>query len=250
MDLSKHLSESLDCALGLAETDLKKLNDVFFIQGMSALRIKVLLNELMSSNQAKYLEVGIHAGSTFIPAIWQNTASIAYAVDDWSEYVKAHPRESFYLNCRTHLGSTRTGEVDAKLGFSGKMSRDKGHVVGKERAYHTNSLLLEKDFFETSASDFNDNKFNIYFYDGDHTEVSQYKALEHMLNIGCLEDEFIFLVDDYVWEDVRNGTQRAIKDLNLKVIYEKEFIPECVRKQEKFDEIGWWNGFYISLLGK
>ena len=252
----------------MSTNDLKRLNDVFYIKGMSGLRIKVLLNELLSDKEAKYLEVGIHAGSTFIAALWQNSAKVAYGVDNWSEYPEGHPRTAFSMNCKTHLSSScRAKHIPTyvysksehrtamrisppELGFVSELGSSVAHDVGKRPYYSTNASLLEKDFFETSASDFNHNKFNIYFYDGDHSEESQYKALEHMLNIGCLEDEFIFLVDDYVWENVRKGTERGIKDLNLKIVHEEEFLPKCAVNQENFDGVGWWNGFYVSLLRK
>ena len=37
-------------------------------------------------------------------------------------------------------------------------------------------------------------KFNIYMYDGNHSEDSHFKALDHFFP--CLDDEFIYLVDD------------------------------------------------------
>jgi hypothetical protein len=56
-------------------------------------------------------------------------------------------------------------------------------------------------------------------YDGNHTNYSRYKALLHYYN--CLDDVFIFIVDDWYWKDVRDITFNSIKKLNLKILYEK-----------------------------
>jgi hypothetical protein len=72
-------------------------------------------------------------------------------------------------------------------------------------------------------------------YDGNHTNENHYNALLHYYN--CLDDIFIFIVDDWNWKDVRDGTINSIQKLNLKVLYEKEI---------RF----WWNGIYVAILQK
>lgn len=87
-------------------------------------------------------------------------------------------------------------------------------------------------------------------YDGNHTNESHYKALLHYYN--CLDDVFIFIVDDWNWKDVRDGTINSIKKLNLKVLYEKEIrltwdnshTPNLQAKNT------WWNGIYVAILQK
>jgi len=79
-------------------------------------------------------------------------------------------------------------------------------------------MFLECDCFTLNIRELP--KFNIYMYDGNHTEDSHYKALNHYYN--CLDDIFIFIVDDWDWEKVRKGTKRAIDSLNLTILYEKE----------------------------
>jgi hypothetical protein len=49
-------------------------------------------------------------------------------------------------------------------------------------------------------------------YDGNHTNYSCYKALLHYYI--CLDDVFIFIVDDWYWKDVRDITFNSIKKLN------------------------------------
>jgi len=232
MDLSKALSGALtyakeaDTHTGSKSTS--NLNPAFKVGGLSGTKIRILLNQLLSNEEAEYLEVGVYAGSTFVPALFENNPKEAYAVDNWSEF-DGH-RDVFIHHCETFLP-----------GLNGKP-----HPLGIKPEYN----LIEKDFFQTAVSDYSWTKFNVYFYDGHHAEESQYKALEHMLDIGCLANEFIFMVDDYGWEGVRRGTQNSIKDFKLNVLYEETLgvtdpmPPEYTQEQNE----NWWNGFYVSHL--
>jgi len=63
---------------------------------------------------------------------------------------------------------------------------------------------------------------------------------------------FIFIVDDWNWQDVREGTLNSIKDLNLTVLYEKEIrltFDNSVTPEPKLSQ-EWWNGIYVSILQK
>jgi hypothetical protein len=93
-------------------------------------------------------------------------------------------------------------------------------------------------------------KFNIYMYDGEHSAASQENALVHYYD--CLDDVFIFIVDDWNDERVRRGTRNGIAKMNLTVLYEKELrltmdethTPEHIARQS------WWNGIYMAVLEK
>ena len=93
-------------------------------------------------------------------------------------------------------------------------------------------------------------KFNIYMYDGNHTNQSHYNALLHYYN--CLDDIFIFIVDDWNWKDVRDGTVDSIQKLNLKVMYEKEIRLTWDNSVTPEPELSknWWNGIYVAILQK
>ena len=54
-----------------------------------------------------------------------------------------------------------------------------------------------------------------------------------------LDETFIFLVDDWDWNDPKKGTRQAISDLKLNILYEKELTGK-----------DWWNGFFVSILKK
>ena len=61
---------------------------------------------------------------------------------------------------------------------------------------------------------------NVYFYDAGHTAEDQYNALDYFYDV--LEDEFIYICDDWSHPEVREGTNRAIKDTNLQTINQWE----------------------------
>jgi hypothetical protein len=54
------------------------------------------------------------------------------------------------------------------------------------------------------------------------TETSHYQALNHY--VPCLDNEFIYLVDDWNHPPVREGTLKSIKDNKLKILYQKEIF--------------------------
>jgi len=215
MDLSKILLNSLSEVKAL-DTE-EPIHPIYEIGGFSGTKIRKLLNKILSHGELKYVEVGVLFGSTFIPAICGNNLKKAYAVDNWSEF--GVRREFFIQNCKDYLDPAQKIE------------------------------LIEKNIFKTALKDFNNTKFNVYFYDGNHETESQYKALDHMINIGALEDEFIFIVDDYGWDGVKEGTQKAIKNLNLKILHEEELgVP--ISDSENTRRKNWWEGLYASVLKK
>ena len=87
-------------------------------------------------------------------------------------------------------------------------------------------------------------------YDGDHKYEDQYKALTYYYD--CLDDIFIFVVDDWNHDPVREGTRDAIRDLKLQIMFEHEIRltdngghtpqPEATNT--------WWNGMYVAVLKK
>ena len=88
-------------------------------------------------------------------------------------------------------------------------------------------------------------------YDGNHTKDSHFKALVHYYD--CLDDMFVFIVDDWNWKDVRDGTYDSFKQLNFSVLYEREIKttdndthpPWGSEKQKQ-----WHNGIYVAILKK
>lgn len=182
--------------------------EIVSINGFSAPRVRRLLNALCSQPGANYLEIGVHIGSTFIPALYGNMAH-STAIDNWSL-----------------MGNVRAG-LDANL----------KRFLPKRKIN-----LIEADCFNVNLAAIPAG-INVYFYDGDHKEASQYKAVRRYAPV--LADRFVLLIDDWNWEEPRNGTRRALADLKVKII--KEWIlPGAFNG----DTAGWWNGLYVGLIEK
>ncbi len=160
-----------------------------------------------------YLEIGTFQGATFVSALYKNNLNSAYAIDNWSEF--------------------QTPGNLAKIAFL-------------ENTKDLNFTYFEENCWKLDLSKIK-HKINVYLYDGGHTYQDQYNALTYYYPI--LDDEFIFMVDDFDpahnWEQVEKGTRDSIKDLNLKIIYENH-----LKSNAKNDSTMWWGGFFVSLLKK
>ena len=64
-----------------------------------------------------------------------------------------------------------------------------------------------------------------------------------------MDDMFIFIVDDWNWQHVREGTLVAIEKLNLKVLYAKE-VRLTSDNSTTHASNTWWNGIYVAVLQK
>jgi hypothetical protein len=181
---------------------------------MSGKLTRHFYNNLLNTEDARYLEIGTWKGSSVCSAMCGNKAKVI-CIDNWSEF--AGPKDEFLVNFNKFKG-----ENDA--------------------------TFIESDCFQVDVSLLP--KFNIYMYDGCHKHESHYKALLHYYN--CLDDVFIFIVDDWNWKDVRNGTFEAIEKLKLNILYEKEIRLTWDDSHTSFPEAKntWHNGIYIAVLQK
>jgi hypothetical protein len=184
------------------------------MKGMSGIKTRHFYNNLLNIEDARYLEIGTWFGSSVCSAMCNNKATVV-CIDNWSEF--GGPKQEFLQNFKT--------------------------FKGENEAY-----FIENDCFNVDIKSMP--KFNIYMYDGNHTKESHYNALKHYYN--CLDEIFIFIVDDWNWEDVRNGTFESIKNLNLKILYSKEIrltFDNSVTPEPELSQ-NWWNGIYIAILQK
>lgn len=213
--MSKKYIQRVDAAIEAANTGTTKLADsVFTLEGMSSRKNRILLNELVKKGD-KYLEIGVWQGSTFVSALYKNEVEYAVAVDNFSQFDPTH----------TNNDTFKKVTVDYAL---------------------ENFTLLNADCFNLPPN-LHDyvlgKKFNVYFYDGGHTEQDQYSALVYYYL--TLADTFIYIVDDWNWKPSRDGTRRAIADLGLKIHKEWELFNEGGGNKE-----AWWNGLYIAVCEK
>ncbi len=87
-------------------------------------------------------------------------------------------------------------------------------------------------------------------YDGDHKESCHRLALTHY--ISNMTDIFIYVVDDWNWECVRAGTLKAIQELGLTTLYEKEIrlTWDDTHTPQPLASETWHNGIYVAVLKK
>jgi hypothetical protein len=176
--------EQIQRAIRKAKTHRTKLTTKqLSLQGMSSDKVRIFLNELITSN-SRYLEVGVFKGSTFIAATYGNEPECAVAIDNFSQFNGNH--QAFLDNC---------------------------HDNGV-----TNFSLIEGNSFKLKKPPITD--CNIYFYDGSHEEESQRLALTKF--IGYMADQFVFIVDDWNSNQVKRGTRKGIADCDLHVLKEWE----------------------------
>jgi hypothetical protein len=202
-------------ALQNAESGISKINyEIMDMEGMTGLYTRHFYNNLLDIEDARYLEIGTWKGSSVCSAMYGNKATVV-CIDNWSQF--SGPKNEFLHNFEKFKGEN-------------------------------NATFIERECFSVDVSCLP--KFNIYMFDGDHSYASQYKALEYYLN--CLDDVFIFVVDDWNMQSVRNGTKDAIKNLNLKILYEKEIRLTQDESHTPMDiaKNTWWNGIYITILQK
>jgi hypothetical protein len=213
-------SKLIQSAYEKAIKDESKLPDwILTLNGMSGKRYRHFVNNLVESvEDARYLEVGSWKGSTATAAIFGNKVS-STCVDNWSQF--GDVRQEFYNNIQRCTNEET--QVD----------------------------LHEDDFRNVDYSSLG--KHNIYFFDGPHEEEDQYDGLA--LALPALDDTFILMVDDWNDPRPRDGTERAIKQLNIKVLYSMQIrtsngVDVVYPAPHVLENSDWHNGYYVAICKK
>ena len=209
--MSNLLIKNIEGSLYNTDKYISKItNDILNMEGMSGKKTRHFYNNLCSMDNTRYLEIGTWKGSSICSAMCNNKMTCV-AIDNWSEF--GGPKNVFLENFNKFKGEN-------------------------------NATFIEKNCWDIDVSKLG--KFNIYMYDGNHTETSHYQALKHYLT--CLDNEFIYLVDDWNVEDVRNGTIKSIKDNKCEILYQKEIFTNAINGMGYGYE--WWNGISIFVIKK
>jgi hypothetical protein len=195
-----------------AENGISKIDkNIKNMEGMSGTKTRHFYNNLLTIENAKYLEIGTWKGSSVCSAMCGNFGSVL-CVDNWSEF--GGPKDEFLSNFEKYKGNN-------------------------------NARYIESDCFKLDVS--NIGKFNIYMYDGNHSYNSHYKSLTYFID--SMDDEFILIVDDWNWFDVQKATMDSISNLKLKILWSKE-IKLNNDGVTTHDKDGWWNGISVFLIKK
>jgi hypothetical protein len=207
------VNNAFDRALAL---DGRVSDRVLGMEGMSGGSYRLFINNLIGSlPDARYLEVGSWAGSTACAVMDGNRVSVL-CIDNWSQF--GGPKDSFLAN----VEATKSPSVDF--------------------------TFIESDFRNVDYN--NIGKFNCYLFDGPHEREDQYDGLR--LAIPALDDEFIFIVDDWNWPAVRDGTKEAIRNvgLKLKMAIEVRTTQNDLHAETSGTHSDWHNGYFLSVLNK
>jgi len=221
--LVKEVDDALTAAI--LKTGLDVSSGIYSIDGMSGKKYRYFINQLVHKNaNPRYLEVGSWAGSTLCSAIHGNKVK-AVAIDNWSEF--GGPKEKFRQNVEAFC----TPEAQV--------------------------FFYEADFRAVDYGAIGES-FNIYLFDGPHEAKDQYDGLD--LALKCLDNQFVFIVDDWNWDRVRAGTLAAIEKCGLNVLYAAEIrstvnglSPDHLLPVKSWDDVkahDWHNGYFISVLEK
>ncbi len=206
--LIQHLKNSIaNAELGISFLPY----EIVSLEGMSSPKVRHLLNNLCSFQGTNYLEIGIWKGSTWVSALYNNGSTLASAtgVENWSQF--KGPKREFTQNCEQFL---------------------------KDMPYQ----IIEQDCFQVDLSLFS-KPINIYFYDGDHSALSQEMAFTYFNSI--LDESFIAIVDDWNAPEVPEGTYSAFAKLNYEILFEV-----ALPARWNGDKANWWNGMYAAVIRK
>jgi hypothetical protein len=186
-------------------------NEILEFPGMSGFKTRHFYNNICSMDNCRYLEIGTWHGSSSISAMYKNNLNGIF-IDNYSLF--EGNKEIF---------------VEAA---------EKYKTESKYRLFDENCWDLNLAGLQT---------VNTYLYDGPHEYKDHYNAIKYYYPL--LEENCIVMIDDWSWEDVRNGTMDAFKDLNTNIKFKYEIITE----QPHYDyngKQGWWNGIGIFVIGK
>lgn len=184
------------------------------IAGMSGRRYRRLVNNLVRLvPDPVYLEVGAWKGSTACAAVWRNHCDIT-CIDNWSQF--GGPRDEFLENI--------------------------------ERASERNSVQVIEDNFRSINFGKLQPKANIYLFDGPHDERDQFDGIA--LALPGLRQEFVLIVDDFNWSQVREGTSRALLQKKLTVLCSVTIRTNAAGFDPKimFEKSDWHNGYFLAVV--
>ena len=166
----------------------RKINkDILKMDGLSGRKYRSLINNLVEKvKNPSYLEIGSWLGSTACSAAFKNELKIT-CIDNWSQvfFEKEFPNPE---------------------------------KIFKKNIENTRYNFVNNDFRKINFSSIG--KHNIYLFDGPHRFEDHFEGI--ILAQPALTEKFILIIDDWNWDQVRNGTISALEHLKLNVISKLE----------------------------
>jgi glycosyltransferase involved in cell wall biosynthesis len=183
-------------------------------RGASGRRYRLFINSLIGSlSDARYMEIGSYTGSTICATIAGNKVT-ALVIDNWSVF--GGPVKDFMHNVATFRGP------EAKVS------------------------ILESDFRCVEYGHIG--KFNVYLFDGPHSEQDHYDAIN--VALPALDERFVLLIDDWDWRQVRAGTFRALHDNGLKIDFSIDIrtTMDGTTPSIGAERSDWHNGYLLAVI--
>lgn len=207
----QHIEDSIQAALG-GKSGLSQ--SVLDIRGFSTPTIRHLFSNLCNIN-GTYLEIGLFCGATFVSSFNEKltTIGIENHSQDFSEGFEKVKDE---LKNNISIHADRAKEI----------------YVHYEDCFAIDKALLPDDI-------------DIYFFDGFHSFETQSKALPHFID--KMAKKFIWVVDDFNWQYVADGTNAALEQLKDEIEIERVWLLRGYHLQN--DPI-YHNGLCIYLINK
>jgi len=211
--LVNHVREALNDALA----ERHRLDEeVLGIVGMSGRRYRMFINNLIGRlEDARYLEVGSWMGSTFCSAIQGNRVR-ATAIDNWAEF--GGPVQQFFANLSRFVSAENQINI---------MTADYRQVDFRALGRH-----------------------NVYLFDGPHTRQDHVDGI--LLAQAALDDEFVLIIDDWNWVQVRAGTLTALEQAGLRVHLgiEVRTAADGEMPPVMMQDSHWHNGYLIAVVSR
>ena len=206
-------------------------SEVTEIDGLTSNKVRHVLNGICGAiPYLRYLEVGLFNGATFTAAMYGNRGAFV-GIDNFrfKHMAKASSRMKERFS-NSSPGVTPGDEVEALV-----RARAKLYAGDRARVIRANSFDVSPDSIAAHGP------FNVYFYDGDHSNVAQGMAMTHFGEV--LADELVYMVDDWNGSDVRDGARRGIAEAGFESAFEWEGLTPG-----NGDTDTWWNGLFVSVL--
>lgn len=193
---------------------------------ISSKKFKLLLNNLCTLEDASYLELGCFRGGTLIAALYTNTVTSAYAVDNF----KYDPR-AFYTNKQGERSNYNPdGWENVKMTL----------IDNLEKLSLDKSVKLFADDWDKIPATFIKTKVNII-----HVDIPG--NIDTMLNLYCnkFTDTSVVVVSNFNDPEIR---EQFNKFINTNVA--KFEIRHSITKfsSSNADSDGWWNGLGMFVI--
>jgi len=207
----------------------KFIEEGYDIPGLSSNIVRHFLNNLCSKEDAVYMELGVHAGSTFVAATMGHDIT-SFAIDNYSEE-----------NISPFRDEDVKSDGKVTLGHKGyQMTNPKNTIL---RSLRPNQHFYAKAIQELKFPMFHGKKANIIFYDADHDPQATYDNLTYLYTV--MDDQFIIVIDDANFMGVVEAANIWIKENELKVLFDRKILTSIPE-----DPNSWWNGVHIMVCQK